>query len=269
MRRCNFLKAFNLYFNFNLIVHFPLEVTTIGSFAYLFTLFFTFFTLDGLLSFLPFAFFCVNGITLFMAIFYYIYFLSVLLPIAMAQLETFLIKLRQITASLRKPSHRFTSIDFAYLKKHHLAVLSPFLDYNRLYGQIFLFFLLINVPINVFFVVTLLVPGDMSPLGQIYIVLYASLQMVCLFLMHLYLIDFSKLFHRPGDFLCCIYARRATKKGNLRVRLQLADSTQALHTTRRIGLTYGQFGLVTMRSFITFLLLYGKFLMTVYRMSKL
>lgn len=190
----------------------------------------------------------------------------------MAQLDTFLFKLKQLTVYMgRLRRGQFCSFHYRVYQMALLSVLVPFSEYNHLYGRIFTVFLVCNCPINALFVITLLNPGDVPILGQVYMAIYSLFQLVALFIIHLYLVSFSKHFHAPSYLLLRIHgqslrSRKGLRRlGAFRVRLQIAASIGAFHTQRKVGLTYGPFGQVTIRSFTTFLLLYGKLLMTVYR----
>lgn len=223
---------------------------------------------NGVIFFLKFIFHTVNGILIFTTIFYYLFLISVIVPIAMVQLNIFHLKLKQILVYLNGSRFSLTQHTFTIFRRHHLDLMPRFNEYNTLYGQIFLLFLLINCPLNVVFVVTLLDPGTMPLLGQIYLLVYASLQMVAFFIMHLCLVAYSAHFHAPVKRLLSIYTATLHRVGNLRWRMQMMHTIGHFHTSRRYGVTYGHFGLVTLRSFFTFLLLYGKLIMTVYRLIR-
>lgn len=189
----------------------------------------------------------------------------------MVQLTVFHLKLRQLSPYLgRLGPGQLRWFHYRFYKRHLHSVLMPFLAYNHLYGQLFLVFLIVNCPLNALIVVTFLKPDSLSFLGQIYLGVYAALQMVALFLIHLYLVGFSRHFHAPSCSLWRLYGQTLGTEafrqiGNFQVRLQIANSIEAFNSKHRYGVTYGKFGLVTLRSFIAFLLLYGKFIMTVYR----
>lgn len=110
--------------------------------------------------------------------------------------------------------------------------------------------------------------------------------------MHLNLTVYSKRIHRPVKILYGYLVRaddgtekipeKILEKNNkvkqiktkpkprvlLRIRVKFAWIISVLHTNNKFGITYGTCGLVTMTTFAKFVILFFKFLLTTYKMTK-
>src|SRR5699024_5357373 len=91
-------------------------------------------------------------------------------------------------------------------KQYHLyrtdlaSIFQYFIEYNHLYGRIFMCFLMANCPANAFFMIFLIF-GTFPVLAKTYLYAYSVIQMSCLFGMHFYFVRFSKRFHQSSGVL--------------------------------------------------------------------
>lgn len=143
---------------------------------------------------------------------------------------------------------------------------------NSTYGQLFLAFLLVNIPINCFLLNLLLLDPNLDLLTILFVSSFLAHQMIIIFGMHLYVGLFSKKVHKSVRLLHCLMARNSTKSGNFRSRFRLYLTITRLHCKRKYGITYGStqqnIGIITLRSFLKCSLLYGEILMYAYKFIK-
>ena len=109
---------------------------------------------------------------------------------------------------------------------------------------------------------------DVSVIGTAYLLIYAFMQVVGLFVIHLGLVTFSKRIHAPNRHLLRVNYRLEMVR-SLGTKLKLVNCLVAMSARRPYGITYDRFGLVTLATFARFLLIYVKCMMLSYKMAKL
>ena len=162
-------------------------------------------------------------------ILYFGYLFALVISIGMIQFKIILLKLKQLNQYLNKAK---THNCFQRVTKYHVhveEVMRYFYEYNKLYGQIFMLFVLINYPTNAYYLIYIIF-GSPPVIARIYLYSYCATQMVCLFVAHLYLVQFSIHFHCAGFILLNLMARNQHKIGYFRRKMFFANLIAAIHT---------------------------------------
>ncbi len=199
--------------------------------------------------------------------------LSLVTAIGFIQLNILLVKLRQMATFLKKTVRKqFTPEKLNIYRRWQVEVLQLFSEYNHLYGWIFAVFLLINCPVNVYFVSILLYSSqNISFIGRLYMGVYTAVQLFSLFILHWYLLGFSQRFHAPAllvhQLTITSYKINSCSK-SLSFLVKVAHYFSAYHTAQQYGVTYARFGRVTMQTFVRFLLHYCKFVLISYKIKE-
>ncbi len=239
-----------------------LELITLPSFL---LICFIFYEQLSQLSYLKLAFFLFNFISIQYLALLYLHVLSVVFTLGAMHLYVLTVKLRQLEqAFLIKQK---TSVYYTFFTRrfhfHYVSVLSLFAVYNRLYGMIFILFLVFNCPVNAHIIVSLLYsvisPASAAaadwpaiPLGRFHLISYLTFQLMMLFRLHFHLATFSSILLRPIWQLHRLVMSRQTRRLRLKLKMCLLLLLQQMlvkENTRKVGVTYGPFGQVTMRSF--------------------
>ncbi|KAH9408396.1 hypothetical protein TYRP_012069, partial [Tyrophagus putrescentiae] len=189
-------------------------------------------------------------------------FISLMISVGLAQLNVLLIKLKQLHHYLKLNGDTLTSFQFTKFKASQLSVFPYFTEYNTVYGRLLVVFVIANTPTNIFFVCTLIFNnGQTTVIGALYMFVYSIVQVLCIFAVQYYFVQFSRNFHAPSYLLNRLQIRRMHRMGNLRMRFQMANFVNAFLSVHLYGITYDRFGLVTMKALVLFLLLYFKGIM--------
>lgn len=117
---------------------------------------------------------------------------------------------------------------------------------NRFYGQAFLMFLLASFPVNCYLMVELFINGKWS----IFLFVGAQQQWICIFLLHLILAKLNSKVFNSNKPLWKLYCQKCFHFRSIRVNLYLYHFIESMLTKNRYGISYGRFGLVSMKSFI-------------------
>ncbi|KAH9397366.1 hypothetical protein TYRP_003677 [Tyrophagus putrescentiae] len=144
---------------------------------------------------------------------------------------------------------------FTFYHRHLVSIFGYFREYNVVYGRLFVVFIFVNAPINVYITSTLVYGNDdVSVIGTAYLLIYAFMQVVGLFVIHLGLVTFSKRIHAPNRHLLQINYRleEVVSKSGLGTKLKLVNCLVAMSARRPYGITYDRFGLVTLATFARF-----------------
>lgn len=182
----------------------------------------------------------------------YVYAIIFITTTGLIQLMVLNIKLRQLYALIQRPKYFWVIFDT--FRRNLAQTLHYFAPFNRMYGRIFITFLVVNGPINGYLLV-LIVTGRVSHHSAIFLALNTLLSAICLFVVHFYLVTFSRHFHRPASVLFNKSVVQRPRGGcwlqleRTRSRLRLSNLTCALYTKNQYGITYGKFGLVTLQTF--------------------
>ncbi len=198
--------------------------------------------------------------------------LSLVTSIGFIQLNILMVKLKQMHTFLKAVRKNFTSAKLSTFQRWQVEVLQQFSEYNHLYGWIFAVFLLINCPVNVYFVSILLYSSqNISLIGRLYMGVYTAVQLFSLFILHWYLLGFSQRFHAPAllvhQLTITSYKINSCSK-SLSFLVKVAHYFSAYHTAQQYGVTYARFGRVTMQTFVRFLLHYCKFVLISYKIKE-
>lgn len=196
--------------------------------------------------------------------------LSLVTSIGFIQLNILLVKLRQMQAYLRRALlWKFTPQKLNTYRKWQVEVLQLFSEYNHHYGWIFAVFLLFNCPVNLYFVSILLYSSQsISWIGYLYMTTYTVVQLFSLFILHWYLIGFSRRFHAPTLFIHRLSISNRHHFRSVNSTMKVAHYIAAYHTQQQYGVTYARFGRVTMQTFVRFMLHYCKFVLISYKIKE-
>lgn len=120
---------------------------------------------------------------------------------------------------------------------------------NQTFGKIFLAFILVNCPINAYLVMVIML-GKASGFVAFVIITFGIQQVVGIFLIHLGVAYFTKQIHHSGKLLIHLIVENQHKVGDFRTKFILGRAIHRIHTKRRYGITYGGFGLITLKTFV-------------------
>lgn len=171
-------------------------------------------------------------------------------------------------AQCKRLIERFSLGNWHYLPSVQLNLAQCLLYLRKadpLIGGNFTIFLLMSVPLSALNF-ALLLSGNRSQLSLV--ALPALVELVSLFGFHYLLANFSRHLHKPSRLFFRHQVSGNSGKGNLHNRLRLLGLFTSLHNTRVYGFTYWTTRLVTIGSFTSFLLLYGKCLIKTANMSR-
>lgn len=202
--------------------------------------------------------------------FAYIYSLFVIVTLASMHLYVLVLKLRQLGTFIEDRTTRkeqrfspfqelsFRQQTFTYFRGHFVSVLKYFTAFNRLYGALFSLFILFNFPVSAFLVMSNLLSSistTRQPIpffGRLYIYFYSSFQYICLFLLHYKCAAFIGVLNTPLKRLYQqVVVPEYHRVGDFRLKFKMSLFLQGLvGVCKKVGVTYGPFGLVTMRSFV-------------------
>lgn len=171
-------------------------------------------------------------------------------------------------AQSRRLIEQFSAGNWHYLPSVQLSLAQCLLYLRKadpLIGGNFTIFLLISVPLSALNF-ALLLSGNTSQLS--FVAVPAGIEMAVLFGFHYLLANFSRHLHKPSKLFFSRQVSGNSQKPNLHTRLRLLGLFTSLHNTRVYGFTYWSTRLVTIGSFTSFLLLYGKCLIKTANMSR-
>lgn len=157
-------------------------------------------------------------------------------------------QLYQMINGIAKQTHPlFNSKAYCQFRREFVRTLLFFASVNRMYGAMFLAFILVFCPVNCFFSVWI-VSGSLDLHAELLMGFFCVHLYALLFAVHLMYARCIELIRRPCRPLMHIMAQKDKQIGlrtRLRLKLQIAD----LLSRKRYGFTYGHFGLVTMTAF--------------------
>ncbi len=198
-------------------------------------------------------------------LFHYLKFFSLVVSIGTVQMALLLEPLKSIVAILTQlitTNSKIVDIrrGFRFYCKDIVNVLHLFKEYNGLYGHIFTVFLLLNMPVSVYFSRLFIFSIKPVPfITQLYLGNYSVLLLVCIFALHYYLTQFTRQFEEPSFLLMRIIGRQSRRQTNqwrkssnsfFKTHFQMALFVQTMITVRQVGMTYDRFGMVTVKSFV-------------------
>ncbi|XP_075675676.1 uncharacterized protein LOC113790889 [Dermatophagoides pteronyssinus] len=137
------------------------------------------------------------------------------------------------------------------------------------YGVLMFLFILTNGPINAY--LTMIISIRTISFAE-RLLQQATIinQWSYIFVFHYIAIRFGHYLHLPSKYLINHYYKYSylNCKINFRNRLQFSDWLEKFHTKQRYGLTYGRTNLITMTTFVRFILFYVKFTMIAYKLIR-
>lgn len=160
-------------------------------------------------------------------------------------LMIFFIKIKQNCVQLVKLSKRkFSSIEYCATRQTYTSTLQYFFSINTNYGKLFFVTIIIFAPVNAM-VIMWIVLGfvDLRDNGLVLFFMFYHFNFI--FVLHLFLTYCTRNIHRLARVLIMLMVASGTQVGRLRSRMTLAHDIFALHTTKRLGFTYGLYGLIS------------------------
>lgn len=148
-----------------------------------------------------------------------------------------------------------------YMRKFmsiHTEELTTILKVNRINSIIFLAFIVLNVPINLYTVVGFML-NIYNKVSLIFLTNIVIYQYNAIFGFHLFASIYTERIHRCSRRLTHLYVNdwpHSQYKGTKMIdsyvtinRLKLSNYIEKFHTEKRYGFTYGPFGLITYKTF--------------------
>ena len=193
--------------------------------------------------------------------------LSLVASFGYIQLAVLIEKLKEMTQYLRvTPISIFKRNFKESVQKNIVEVLQLLAEYNHLNGRLFLAYQLTNLPCSVYFFSLLVYSShEMTFIGSLYLYVYVAVQLFSFFILHWYLIRFSRQLQVLSLLVISFNGRKSKevtmKKRNRKNELRIAHFIAAFHTGKMYGVTYDRVSLVTVSTFVKFFLLYSKCLL--------
>lgn len=201
----------------------------------------------GLTVFLPIHFFhLLNYLSFWFA---YAHVLIHTASIALILFTYILIKLKQHYFSLKST----LSMQYQQLFDHQtnfrdsVNIYQMIFSVNELFSSIFLVFLLINMPINAFFLISLAFKKA-SPIFKVGAIGIALQQALCILMMHLFIAHLNSYIERGGQMLICFTGKNINC--SFKCKLLIWLHSMRLYSEKPYGITYGKFALVTMKTYL-------------------
>ncbi len=215
---------------------------------------FQIFTIKNFFQILIYQIFASIGFDMFI-LFYATIIINVIV-VGKTQFTILIINLKQLNSYLTEVSCKQRNqflIYFEHYRKKSVNTLQHFSPFNRKYGQIFVIFLFVNLPINLYIAMSIIL-RHASLKGMTFLLINTLMQYFCLFSVHITLVNFTAWFYKPRHYLLSLSAENSNKKisSEIRSELRLSLWISMLQTTvnRRVGVTYGTINiLVTLATF--------------------
>lgn len=167
----------------------------------------------------------------------------------------FLIKFTQLDSLLSEHRLSISASDLHHFMHFHTQTLLVLVEYNRLFGHLLFSLIVFNCPQNTYLLMAVLL-GQFGAFPVFILLNYVLAQYVFIVLFHFLAGIYCKRIHKCRTQL---YQLNATNEHNsllsFRVKLGLAFYAEKFNTKRRYGISYGPFGLMSLASFVRFMLL--------------
>ncbi len=175
------------------------------------------------------------------------------------------IKLRQNGAVLEAIYRTKNLSKYKSFRKLHVSTWSLLFQANKCFGKMFLVCLLAFCPISAVLTILLTTTDTINATQMPFIVGFIAYENIFVFAVHLILTLCSQRLHSTGQTLLRLMhlgrRKKMTKGRHFRIKLQLMADISAVVTERKIGFTYGAYGLISLYAFSKYIMLYGKALM--------
>ncbi|KAI2799945.1 hypothetical protein BLOT_012156 [Blomia tropicalis] len=154
-----------------------------------------------------------------------------------------------------------TIIEYQTFLKLISETIANFRVGNYSLGRALFAFMVVNGPISCMLMASLLNNNFDSMVFFTFNLIFAIQQLPCLFGVHVLIVTLNANLHRPVKRMIhlSIHDRKLAKMSTL--KLKIHNYNAAFHTKKKYGISYASFGLITMSSFLKYLLLYGEYLM--------
>lgn len=170
--------------------------------------------------------------------------ITIILFMQLGQLNQFL-STRSIRLRARSSIQRMR-----IFRSKFLIVLRDLFHCNQVFGRALLVYILINCPINAYVSMTLLTGKHITFWQMVLLFPFLLQQFTCIFGMHFVAAKYADRVHQPCKRVIHIYLHNLRCRYPTRFRLKLSHYIEAFHTKQRYGLTYGNYGLVTLKALL-------------------
>ncbi|KAI2804968.1 hypothetical protein BLOT_003957 [Blomia tropicalis] len=170
-------------------------------------------------------------------------------------------QIRQLLYSNHKYSRMPTIIEYQTFLTLISETIANFRVGNYSLGRALFAFMIVNGPISCMLMAALLNNNFDSMVFFTFNLIYAIQQLPCLFGVHVLIVTLNANLHRPVKRMIhlSIHDRKLVKMS--RLKLKIHNYNVAFHTKKKYGISYASFGLITMSSFLKYILLYEEYLM--------
>lgn len=168
-------------------------------------------------------------------------------------IKVFFVQMRQLHLELGSISpHGGVQFGQNYVeyRRKYAHKLVHFFALNKMYGRVFLAILCGCAPITALMTVWVTL-GQVEMEKSFFVLFFVTYGYLAMFVIHLFLTYCSRHIHRPAKSLIRLMVHSQQHRLEaLRVRQLLAADIAAVHTTNLYGFTYGQFGLISLITFV-------------------
>ncbi len=179
----------------------------------------------------------------------YVTLIIAVVSIGSAQFGILISHLNELCAFLYKKRQKRFSNYFEQYRNSAVVSLKYFEPFNQKYGRIFITFVAVNLPINLYIVMSILL-GKFSWKGLVFLFLNTILQFLCMFTVHYKLVDFTFVFYRPRTLLLNAMAAKHGHKhyckksiNEFRESFKVEQWISILQNSKKlVGMSYGKFG---------------------------
>ncbi len=161
-----------------------------------------------------------------------------------------LLQLKQHYQQLKLTLSMHSQTQYDYQKRFYTSVhiYKTLFEVNKLFSGIFLTFLLINMPIHAFFIMTL-ATKTVSPIFKWAAVFIIFQQAMCILIFHIFIAHLNTCVQQGGKILICFTGKNMEL--SIRCRFLIWLHTLRLYSENPYGITYGKLQLqVTMKTFL-------------------
>lgn len=162
--------------------------------------------------------------------------------------KIFFIKLTQMRQmAMSKKMMESINITMSRYAKGHTKTLVMIQKGNVFYGTAFLIYLVLNLPFNVFVVMSIILYKNFSLFKIMFLFTLAAQGFVFIFGVHLMCALYTKRIHQDSKLLMHLNVHCPNQ--TIDTRLRLSNYIMKFHTKNCYGITYSKFGLITFKAF--------------------
>ena len=161
-----------------------------------------------------------------------------------------------------------TSLKLNLFIRAHTQTLITIIHGNQFFGILLLSFIIIYIPINSYMIIRL-VMAQFNPIQTFVFSNVIIFQYLFIFGFHLVAASYTSRIHKCRKLLFHWSAKLGNENNGIMSigsKIRLLNYTIKFHCKRRYGILYGRYGLMTLMSFVKFILIYTQFIMYSYQL---